>query len=67
MIEVNILNDLFLERIKEIEETTDFLETLHKDPKIATPFNKPVIGTLITACDYLSSNLSLLRAKIVKY
>ena len=66
MIDFSTLNDQFLENIKHIEETADFLEDLYKDPKIATPFNKPVISVLITACDYLSTNLDILNRKIIK-
>ncbi|MBA7636506.1 hypothetical protein ES703_44126 [subsurface metagenome] len=60
------IDDRFMNHIGEIDETREFLEFLYKDPKIATPFNKPVISVLITACDYLSTNLEILRAKTIK-
>lgn len=66
MIDESVLNDDFKESILAVWTIKEFLELLYKDPEIATPFNKPVIGTLITACDYLSTNLPLLRAKIIK-
>jgi len=66
MTDNQIIDVQFIEKITEIDITRAFLEDLYKDPEIATPFNKPVIATLMSACEYLSINLSLLRRKIVK-
>jgi len=65
MDETTIANQ-FIDSIREIDQCRALLETLYKDPEIATPFNKPVMAVLISACEYLSINLALLRRKIIK-
>ncbi|GAG77220.1 unnamed protein product [marine sediment metagenome] len=45
------------------EEIKVFLRRLYYDPEFSTLFNRPVLTMLITATDYLHSNLNVLKVK----
>lgn len=52
--------DASMERANEIK---DFLKKLYYDPEFSTLFNRPVLTMLITAAEYLNSNLLVLKIK----
>ena len=57
-----LLSD-FNNHIDQLQKTKDWLDKLYYHPEFSSLFNKPVISMLITAADYLRSNLVTLRQK----
>lgn len=57
--------DDFNTNIKRIESVNEWLDRLYYNPEYATFFIKPVLTILVSACQYLSSNLIILRDKYI--
>lgn len=53
-----------LKSLDDIENINRLLNDIYADPKQSTPANKPVIQMLVHACDYLSSNLTILKDRL---
>lgn len=56
----------FKENSESIDKTRLWLEEIYEDERITTAFQKPFISSLISACDYLTSNLEILRRKVMQ-
>lgn len=63
-IDVKIVEDI-KGHVESIEAAKAWLEKIYYIPEFTTMFTKPVISMLITACDYLSQNLDILRQKYI--
>ncbi|NVM22325.1 MAG: hypothetical protein HWN68_11165 [Desulfobacterales bacterium] len=59
-----ILKD-FDKHITRVEELSTWLDKLYYDPEFSTIFNRPVLSTLITGCDFLTENLETLKKKYI--
>lgn len=57
-----IIDDLDA-NVSKVNDVKAFLDRLYYDQEFSTVFNRPVLSMLISACDYLSSNIALLKTK----
>jgi len=64
MVDEKIVEDLAAQ-IKAIQGTKTFIDKLYYDPAFSSFFNRPVLSMLMAGCDYLSSNLDILRSKYI--
>ncbi len=61
---VEKIEDDLTESIRKVEEVKEFLTTLYYDPEFSNLMTRPTLSLLIAGCDYLSSNLRILKTKI---
>lgn len=54
-----------VEGINQLDHLKLVLNNIYNDPKQGTVANKPVIQMLIHACDYLQSNVRILKDRLV--
>lgn len=57
------LLEQFDDQIVNVGKVLLWLRGIHDDPLLSETFHKVVIGMLMTACDYLLSNLNEMRNK----
>jgi len=55
------IEESFDKAINSLSEIKDFLEKLYTDQDVNVFFQKPLISMLITACEYLQTNLSNIK------
>lgn len=61
-VDEKVINDIE-EAVKKITNVKELLNRIYYHPEFGNIFNKPVLSLLITACDYLNSNLDVIRVK----
>lgn len=65
MQEIRSFRKELLKGIDDLESLKDTLNDIYIDAKQGTVTNKPVIQMLMHACDYLESNVRILKDRLV--